>query len=130
MQLQRINVSSQAVEEVVSDAARLAFVKMKSGQQIPIRRTRDLNLHFARRRNDFLATSHSMNSSSPATTRASVARNSRRCQAGERKLASSRERSAHNSSITRNLSTLVIDLSGRVIGIGGNLGASLDFGKA
>lgn len=71
-----------------------------------------------------------MNSSLPEATRASVARNSRKCQAGDSKLDSTRERSAHNSSIARNLSAFVIDLSGSVIGICAKFGTTLEIGKA
>jgi hypothetical protein len=73
MQNQRIYIREEAVEEVVSDTGALSLVKSEACQQIPICRPRDRDLHRARRRSDFLATSQSMNSSLPATTRASVA---------------------------------------------------------
>ena len=108
----------------MADTWILKLVKPKAGQQIPIGRPRNSDLHLARRLSDFLATSQSMNSSFPARTRASVARSSRRCHIGESKRSSFFVRSAHNSSMARNFSTLVIDLIGRVVGITENLGMS------
>jgi hypothetical protein len=113
---QGIDVRENAVEKIVANTRALTLVEAKPREQIPIRGSRNADLHLARRRSDFLATSQSINSSFPARTLASVARSSSRCHCGDSKPAFL-VKSVHSASIARNFSSFVIDLRGSVVGI-------------
>jgi len=101
---QRIYVREKRIEKIAAQTFTLLFVEIPSFCQIIEAGLKDAKIHFPPLRNFDLACSQSNIFSSPLATRFAVSRKASACQAGDSIASSSRLKSAHNASMSRNFS--------------------------